>query len=168
MCASESIRILSTYYYYYESLFGKLLLVSDGANLNGIGLPNGKMKRQHELSWVNDIQPFKKPIAQLEAYFRGERKSFDLAVSLSGTSFQTSVWKALKKIPYGKTWSYREVAGYIGRPRASRAVGSANGLNPIPIIIPCHRVIGSNGSLAGFGGGVRLKKSLLDLEARNS
>ena len=124
MCASESIRILSTYYYYYESLVGKLLLVSDGANLNGIGLPHGKMKRQHELSWVNDIQPFKKPIAQLEAYFRGERKSFDLAVSLSGTSFQTSVWKALKKIPYGKTWSYREVAGYIGRPRASRERGS--------------------------------------------
>ena len=105
MCASESIRILSTYYYYYESLVGKLLLVSDGANLNGIGLPHGKMKRQHELSWVNDVQPFKKTIAQLEAYFRGERKSFDLAVSLSGTSFQTSVWKALKKIPYGKTWS---------------------------------------------------------------
>jgi methylated-DNA-[protein]-cysteine S-methyltransferase len=102
---------------------------------------------------------------QLEEYFAGKRKSFDIPLSPKGTAFQLEVWRALQEIPYGETRSYAEIAKVIGRPDAVRAVGAANGANPIPIIIPCHRVIGSNGSLTGFGGGIDVKRALLNLEA---
>ena len=105
-------------------------------------------------------------IRQLGEYFNGDRQEFDLPLAPSGTSFQREVWDALIKIPYGQTVSYAQLAGRIGRPAAVRAVGAANGQNPIPIVIPCHRVIGSNGSLVGFGGGLEMKKFLLRLEAR--
>jgi methylated-DNA-[protein]-cysteine S-methyltransferase len=102
---------------------------------------------------------------QLTAYFGGELKLFELPLTPEGTAFQRSVWDALLKIPYGQTRSYMQMAIVIGAPKAVRAVGAANGQNPIPIVIPCHRVIGSNGKLTGFGGGLPLKRQLLDLEA---
>ena len=101
---------------------------------------------------------------QMEEYFEGRRTRFDLKFKLSGTAFQLRTWNALCNIPYGETWSYGELARSIGRPKASRAVGGANGLNPIPVIIPCHRVVGSNGKLTGFGGGIKTKEYLLKLE----
>ncbi|HET7579136.1 MAG TPA: methylated-DNA--[protein]-cysteine S-methyltransferase [Bacillales bacterium] len=106
-----------------------------------------------------------KPIReQFEAYFNGERQDFDLPVALKGTPFQKQVWQALRGIPYGETRSYSEIARGIGRPKAVRAVGHANGANPIPIIFPCHRVIGKNKSLTGYAGGMDMKKQLLELE----
>ena len=102
---------------------------------------------------------------QLKAYFAGELRDFDLPLTLKGTPFQIRVWKALQEIPYGETRSYAEQACVVGAPDAVRAVGSANGRNPIPIVVPCHRVIGSNGKLTGFGGGLPLKRWLLDLES---
>jgi methylated-DNA-[protein]-cysteine S-methyltransferase len=103
---------------------------------------------------------------QLQEYFRGERQSFDLNLAPRGTEFQQAVWRALLRIPYGETRSYADIAREIGRPAAVRAVGAANGANPIPIVIPCHRVVGSNGSLTGFGGGIDTKRWLLAHEAR--
>ncbi|HEV2845377.1 MAG TPA: methylated-DNA--[protein]-cysteine S-methyltransferase [Thermoanaerobaculia bacterium] len=103
---------------------------------------------------------------QLEEYFAGERQEFDLELAPEGTPFERSVWEELKKIPFGETRSYGEVAQAIGRPGSARAVGRANGANPIPIVVPCHRVIGANGSLTGFGGGLEAKERLLELEGR--
>ena len=101
---------------------------------------------------------------QLEDYFAGERRDFDLPLSPHGTEFQCEVWLTLAHIPYGETWSYRDLAQRIGRPSATRAVGAANGRNPLPIVLPCHRVIGADGSLTGFGGGLPTKAFLLRLE----
>ena len=110
----------------------------------------------------------KKAAAQLSEYFEGRRKKFDLPLDVRGTDFQTAVWKALRKIPFGKTVSYGELAACIGKPRAYRAAGMANNRNPIVIIIPCHRVIGHDGSLTGYGGGLKTKQFLLDLEREHS
>ncbi|MEQ8954610.1 MAG: methylated-DNA--[protein]-cysteine S-methyltransferase [Gammaproteobacteria bacterium] len=156
---------MNTYYCYHKTPIGKLLLAGDGKRLSLLGFPSGSMARSHERSWVKDDGRFQKVISQLDAYFAGELQHFDLALAPEGTAFQQQVWDALREIPYGETWSYGELAGHIGRPKASRAVGAANGLNPIPIIIPCHRVIGSNGKLTGFGGGLDTKRFLLQLEA---
>jgi methylated-DNA-[protein]-cysteine S-methyltransferase len=109
--------------------------------------------------------PFKEVKYQLDAYFAGELQDFDLPLLPTGTRFQERVWQALAEIPYGETWSYGELARHIGKPKASRAVGAANGINPIPVIIPCHRVIGSSGKLTGFGGGLETKQYLLKLES---
>jgi methylated-DNA-[protein]-cysteine S-methyltransferase len=106
--------------------------------------------------------------AQLREYFAGKRREFDLPLAAEGTAFQRSVWRVLSKIPYGETWSYGDVARRIGQPTASRAVGAANGRNPIAIIVPCHRVIGASGALTGYGGGMPAKKWLLAHEARHS
>jgi methylated-DNA-[protein]-cysteine S-methyltransferase len=118
--------------------------------------PNGCEKRETPL--------IKKAAQQFDEYFDGKRKYFNLPLSLHGTAFQMKVWNALQKIPYGKTISYGELAAIIGNPKASRAVGMANNRNPIPIIIPCHRVIGHDGSLTGYAGGLDLKRELLELE----
>ncbi|MGA2737785.1 MAG: methylated-DNA--[protein]-cysteine S-methyltransferase [Bryobacteraceae bacterium] len=107
-------------------------------------------------------------IEQLRAYFAGELRDFTLTLDLQGTEFQRRVWRELQNIPYGETRSYSFVANTIGTPKAVRAVGSANGRNPIPIVVPCHRVIGAGGSLVGYGGGLPLKRFLLDLETRHS
>jgi methylated-DNA-[protein]-cysteine S-methyltransferase len=107
-------------------------------------------------------------IEQLRAYFAGELRDFELTLDMQGTGFQQRVWGELRNIPYGETRSYSFVANTIGAPKAVRAVGAANGRNPIPIVVPCHRVIGAGGSLVGYGGGLPLKQFLLDLEARHS
>jgi methylated-DNA-[protein]-cysteine S-methyltransferase len=113
---------------------------------------------------VEDAGPFREVVRQLKAYFDGQLKAFDLPLAPQGTEFQRQVWRALQTIPYGRTKSYGEIARRLGRPEASRAVGAANGQNPIPVIIPCHRVIGADGSLTGFGGGLPIKRKLLALE----
>lgn len=114
---------------------------------------------------LQDQEVTKEVARQLEAYFAGSRKSFDLPLAPKGTPFQNLAWQALREIPYGETRSYKEQAQAIGRPTAVRAIGSANNRNPIPIIIPCHRVIGANGALVGYAGGLVIKKTLLQLEA---
>jgi methylated-DNA-[protein]-cysteine S-methyltransferase len=114
--------------------------------------------------WERDNTAFSEAVEQLDAYFAGERREFDLELDLVGTDFQRRVWKALLTIPYGQTRSYGQIAEQIGSPGASRAVGLANGHNPIGIIVPCHRVIGANGSLTGYGGGLDRKRALLELE----
>ena len=157
---------MTTYYCYHDSPIGPILLAGDGDSLTLLGFPSGSMARRHEQDWVEDKKPFKDVIKQLDQYFKGEREEFDLPLAPMGTNFQQSVWQALTEIPYGETWSYGQLAKHIGRPKASRAVGAANGVNPIPIIVPCHRVIGSSGKLTGFGGGLETKAFLLDLESK--
>lgn len=155
---------MSKFYSYCPSPVGDLLLAGDGANLQIIGFPEGKARTRHEADWILDDEKFVHVKQQLAAYFAGERQEFNIALAPEGTQFQQSVWKALTTIPYGKTCSYGDIAHQIGKPKASRAVGAANGKNPIPIIIPCHRVIGSTGKLTGFGGGLEAKETLLGLE----
>jgi methylated-DNA-[protein]-cysteine S-methyltransferase len=116
--------------------------------------------------WVEDAARFEEARRQLDEYFAGHRAEFDLPLSPRGTAFQREVWAALQTIPYGEVRSYGQIAAQIGRPGASRAVGLANGRNPISVIVPCHRVIGASGALTGYGGGLPRKRLLLDLEAR--
>ena len=140
---------------------GLLLLEADDAGLVRIefGALKAAAKPPHSKT-VLDVA-----VEQLTQFFDGQRKTFDVKLALRGTPFQLDVWRELLRIPYGETRSYAQIAKTIGRPAAVRAVGAANGANPIPIIIPCHRVIGSNGSLTGFGGGIDVKRWLLDFEA---
>ncbi len=156
------------YYCYLNSPIGDLLLAGDDEGLSLIGFPQGKMRHDPEPDWIFNEKPFVAARQQLEEYFAGERKDFDLPLHLSGTDFQVQVLQELQRIPYGETTSYGDIAERIGRPKAMRAVGAANGRNPIPIIVPCHRVIGSSGDLTGFGGGLDTKEALLRLEAENS
>ena len=149
-----------------ESPLGPLLLAADEAGLREIRFVNGRHPAQPESSWIVDRAPLTETIRQLEAYFAGDLENFNLQLAPEGTPFQLDVWQRLCDIPYGKTISYGELAGRIGNPKASRAVGLANGSNPIPIVIPCHRVIGSNGKLTGYGGGLPIKEKLLALEKR--
>jgi len=156
------------YYCYFETPIGELLLAGEADALSMIGFPKGSMRRDPEADWIYNEEPLAVVRKQLHEYFSGERKVFDLQLALNGTEFQISVLKALQEIPYGETTSYGAIAKEIGRPKAVRAVGAANGRNPIPIIVPCHRVIGSSGDLTGFGGGLDTKAELLRLEAENS
>ena len=151
-------------YCWYESPIGKLLLAGDAQGLQWIGFPEGKGRVDPGSDWVENDAFFMETRRQLSAYFAGELKEFSLTLAPRGTEFQLTVLEALQCIPYGETRSYGELARDIGRPKASRAVGAANGRNPLPIVIPCHRVIGSNGTLTGFGGGLEVKQFLLDLE----
>ncbi|MGH8906869.1 MAG: methylated-DNA--[protein]-cysteine S-methyltransferase [Egibacteraceae bacterium] len=144
---------------------GELTLVSDGERLTGLYLPVSRSTPVLGQAWRSDPGPFQAAVEQLAAYFAGERTIFDLPVAPQGTAFQLQVWKALQEIPYGQTRSYGAIAERIGNPRAVRAVGLANGRNPIAIVIPCHRVIGANGSLTGYGGGLDRKRLLLRLES---
>ena len=155
------------YYCYHDSPIGSLLLAGDGDALEIVGFPRGAMRREPAQAWIFNEKPFAAVKAQLDEYFAGQRQVFDLPLKLRGTVFQLAVLEELKKIPYGETASYRDVAQRIGRPKAVRAVGAANGRNPIPIIVPCHRVIGAGGDLTGFGGGLDTKEALLRLEAEH-
>ena len=145
---------------------GPLLLSGDGECLRGISFQGGARPVQPAPDWRRSKETFRKVIGDLEAYFAGELTVFHLALAPRGTPFQMEVWSHLQTIPYGETTTYAEIARRLGRPAAHRAVGAANGRNPIPIIIPCHRVVGTDGSLTGFGGGLAIKRSLLMLEAR--
>lgn len=149
-----------------ESPIGPLLLAADEAGLREIRFVNGRHPAQPESLWKEDQAPLRETILQLGAYFAGELENFNLPLAPEGTPFQLEVWRRLCDIPYGETISYGELASRIGNPKACRAVGHANGSNPIPIVIPCHRVIGSNGKLTGFGGGLPIKEKLLALERR--
>lgn len=150
----------------HDSPVGALTLKSDGAKLVSIWFEKDKRdaSRPGQASGVRDAI-LDQTRRELDEYFAGKRKTFDVAFApAEGTGFQRSVWKALTKIPFGQTVSYGYIAKAIGMPSAVRAVGAANGANPIPIIVPCHRVIGANGSLTGFGGGLDRKRYLLGLE----
>jgi methylated-DNA-[protein]-cysteine S-methyltransferase len=134
--------------------------------LTQVWLPTGRDRRDPDVDWIEASAPFAEPVRQLEAYFAGALRRFDLRLAPAGTPFQRTVWRALLDIPYGETISYGELARRIARPAAMRAVGAANGQNPLAIVIPCHRVIGSDGRLVGYGGGLPAKVALLELEAR--
>ena len=153
--------MLDVVYTYLESPIGPLLLAGDGVRLAKVGFPNGKGRVAPHEDWRRDDSQFVEARAQLAAYFAGELRDFDLDLTPVGTPFQLAVWQALADIPFGVTISYGELASRLGRPSASRAVGAANGANPIPIIVPCHRVIGASGALTGFGGGIDTKRWLL-------
>ncbi len=142
------------------------MLAGDDSGLREINFVHGRHPASPDPLWKQDRGAFGDVIAQLEAYFAGKLEEFDVPLAPEGTPFQQKVWKHLCDIPFGETISYGELARRIGNPNASRAVGLANGTNPIPIIIPCHRVIGSNGKLTGYGGGLPIKEKLLALEKR--
>ena len=148
-----------------DSPIGELLLVGGDDALCGLFMQAGPRPRRLEPSWRRDDRAFDAVRTQLGEYFAGERTRFDLPLAPVGTPFQREVWSALCEIPYGTTVGYGELAARIGRPRAFRAVGLANGRNPIAVVVPCHRVVGADGSLTGFGGGMERKRRLLDLEA---
>ncbi|MFE6688643.1 methylated-DNA--[protein]-cysteine S-methyltransferase [Streptomyces sp. NPDC057743] len=147
---------------------GPLTLVADGTALSGLYMTDQRHRPPQETFGTQadpTEPPFAEAIAQLRAYFRGELTTFDLPLALHGTPFQRRVWEALCTIPYGRTVSYGQLAERLGNPTASRAVGLANGRNPIGIVVPCHRVVGANGSLTGYGGGLDRKRRLLTFES---
>jgi len=153
-------------YGYLDSPVGPLLVAGDADRLHLIAFPGEGRAKEPPPEWRREDSLFAEAFGQLEAYFAGELTRFNLPLRLAGTAFQNRVWSALCDIPFGETISYGELASRIGKPTASRAVGGANGANPLPIVVPCHRVIGSDRSLTGFGGGVETKRFLLDHEQR--
>ncbi|MCW8193455.1 methylated-DNA--[protein]-cysteine S-methyltransferase [Proteobacteria bacterium 005FR1] len=155
-----------SYYAIMESPIDSLLLISDGECLTALHTDAEDKVSGLAKDCRRDSGPFREAIEQLSEYFAGERQSFTLRLRASGTHFQKSVWKALTEIPFGVTASYRDIAEKIGSPKAVRAVGLANGRNPIGIIVPCHRVIGANGKLTGYAGGLPRKRWLLSHEAQ--
>jgi methylated-DNA-[protein]-cysteine S-methyltransferase len=167
MVVGENVRPrvnLPMRYRTIESPIGPLLLAADDQGVRFLLFSSGRHTAGPKPEWEPDGGSLKGVAAQLTSYFAGKRRAFDIPLAPEGTPFQQQVWRALCDIPYGTTTSYAELARRIGNPKAVRAVGLANGSNPISIIIPCHRVIGSNGSLTGYGGGLPIKKALLDLE----
>ncbi|MCB1317389.1 MAG: methylated-DNA--[protein]-cysteine S-methyltransferase [Leptospiraceae bacterium] len=159
---------MKTYYAKIAVPIGELLIVSDGTHIIRINMDNQKYAADIQDNWeLNAELPIiARAIAQFQSYFAGELKTFDLSLNTEGTAFQQRVWRALATIPFGHTVSYGELARRIGNPGASRAVGLANGKNPIAIVLPCHRVVGANGSLTGYGGGLQRKQWLLDMERK--
>jgi methylated-DNA-[protein]-cysteine S-methyltransferase len=159
-----------------DSPVGPLYLFASAQGLVALTLPNdskeaveGRLRKRYgsagqEPSFVDDVDALARPLAQLAEYFAGTRRAFELALDHGGTPFQSAIWDELARIPYGETRTYADLARAIGRPAATRAVGAANGSNPLPIVLPCHRVIGSNGTLTGYGGGLGLKERLLAWE----
>jgi methylated-DNA-[protein]-cysteine S-methyltransferase len=156
--------LIQSYYCYYTSPVGKLLLAGDELGLSRIQFESDNQPASPESNWQKNSIQFQQTIIQLDQYFNKSRKTFNLKLNPKGTDFQQQVWSELQNIEYGQTNSYLDIAEKIGNPKASRAVGMANNKNPIPIIIPCHRVIGKNGSLVGFAGGLSVKQKLLELE----
>jgi len=155
----------TTHYTDLRTPIGRLRLIDEDGALAGIYFEDhrgGMPEVQPE--WVEDAAPFAEVVRQLEQYFAGTRETFELDLVLDGTSFQQCVWSALREIPYGERVSYGELAKRVGSPGAARAVGRANALNPISIVVPCHRVVGADGSLTGYAGGEEIKQRLLALE----
>jgi len=155
-----------TYYSYVDCPLGRLMVQGDGHFLTGLYLPDHKGWRGPDRSWQQSDAPFAIVRKQLAEYFAGARQRFDVPLKLAGTPFQQRVWQELVRIPFGATINYSQLAERIGSPAASRAVGHANGRNPISIIVPCHRVIGAKGSLTGYAGGIDKKQWLLTWEGR--
>ncbi|KEZ75854.1 methylated-DNA--[protein]-cysteine S-methyltransferase [Salinisphaera hydrothermalis] len=155
---------MPTYVAYMPSPLGPLRLVGDGTVLFSVTMTEQRHAATGNAGWHRDDSAFEAARQQLDEYFAGQRQTFDLALAPNGTAFQQRVWAALADIPFGHTENYGELARRIGSPRAARAVGLANGRNPIPIIVPCHRVIGADGSLTGYGGGIERKRWLLQHE----
>ncbi len=153
----------NTHFTIIDTPIGKLRLVSDGSALLRV-----EFQGQHGKDGVESEDPvLAQACLQLEEYFAGRRQHFDLPLGADGTAFQQAVWSSLRGIPYGELRSYRDIAQALGKPKAVRAVGAANGRNPLPIVVPCHRVVGSNGKLTGFAGGLDCKRRLLALEGVN-
>ena len=152
------------YYHIVESPIGPILLAGDEEGLKYVNFLKGKTKIEVPDGWVENEDFFSEISRQLEAYFAGKLKSFEVKLAPEGTEFQKSVWRALCEIPYGETRTYKDIAIYIGNLKAYRAVGLANNRNPISIIVPCHRVIGTNGKLTGYASGLDVKEFLLRLE----
>lgn len=157
---------MTTYVHHHDSPLGLLTLLSDGQAVTGLYMPSPKGPPAVPVDAVADAGPFDNLTTQLDEYFAGTRTAFDVGLRAAGTPFQKRVWGALVEIPYGETCSYRDIAEAIDAPKAVRAVGLANGRNPISVVVPCHRVVGANGSLTGYGGGLANKRLLLDLERR--
>jgi methylated-DNA-[protein]-cysteine S-methyltransferase len=157
---------MTTYFATLDSPVGELLLMSNGEALVGLHMELQRYPVQRDPSWRRDDRALQPVRRQLEAYFAGELTDFDVPLAAAGTPFQRRVWEELRRIPYGETWSYGELARRLGDPKACRAVGLANGRNPIGIVVPCHRVIGANGALTGYGGGIERKRWLLAHELR--
>ena len=154
-------------YAYLDTPIGTLLIAGDEEAVRRIDFPKDGRASTPEPGWRESSKGVVgQAVKQLREYFAGKRADFDLPLAPEGTEFQQSVWRNLQEIPYGETISYGELAKRVGNPKASRAVGAANGRNPIPIVIPCHRVIGASGKLTGFGGGLPTKEALLALEER--
>ena len=147
-----------------ESPIGPLLVAGDEAGLRRIQFPRNGKAQPPEEGWLRDGRPFRELARQLGEYFAGKRRTFELTLAPEGTPFQLATWRALTEIPYGSTTSYGELARRLGRPGASRAVGAANGKNPLPIVVPCHRVLHSGGGIGGYTGGLERKRLLLDVE----
>jgi methylated-DNA-[protein]-cysteine S-methyltransferase len=155
------------YYSYLTSPLGTLLIAGDSAGLRQINFQHSPPQDRPAPDWYEDRQPLDAALTQLEAYFAGTLRQFTLALAPQGTPFQQAVWCALQNIPYGETTSYGALARQLGKPQAARAVGAANGQNPLAIVIPCHRVISSTGKLIGYAGGLHIKQALLAFERRN-
>lgn len=153
------------FYTLEDSPIGQLLLLGDGRALHGLYMQDAPRPKAIAPGWELASTSFADVRAQLREYFAGERSAFDLELVMDGSPFEGRVWRALRDIPYGATVSYGELARQIGQPSAARAVGLANGRNPISVIVPCHRVIGANGTLTGYGGGLERKRMLLELES---
>jgi methylated-DNA-[protein]-cysteine S-methyltransferase len=157
-------------YCYLDTPIGTLLVAGDEQGVHRITFPLKEKPGEAappEEGWTESARgPLQEAVRQLKEYFAGRRTEFDLPLAPEGTGFQKSVWRLLRDIPYGETISYGELARRLGNPKASRAVGAANGSNPLPIVVPCHRVIGANGKMTGFGGGIPVKEALLALESK--
>lgn len=147
-------------YFIYETRVGKITIINENDCVTGV------LFGERPLGEMKETPLIRKTYGQLCEYFDGKRKVFDIPLNIKGTDFQKKVWHALTTIPYGKTWSYKELAVAIGNEKACRAVGMANNKNPIAIIVPCHRVVGANGKLVGYNGGLPIKKLLLDFESK--
>jgi len=158
------IMKLQTKFTLMPSPIGDILLARNENGISHIHFQAGDSQLSPASDWQRADTDFEDLVTQLNAYFAGELQAFNLPLAPDGTPFQQTVWQQLQTIPYGKTATYGELAAEIGKPKASRAVGAANGRNPLPIIIPCHRVIGANGKLTGFSGGLHIKEALLALE----
>ncbi len=156
----------TTLYWTIESPVGELLLAGDGDQLQRLHMLGAAWPAAIGADCERTEEPFAEICEQLDRYFAGERREFDLALAPRGSGFDRRVWDALREIPYGETTSYGELARQIGYPDRARAVGAANARNPIAIVIPCHRVIGADGSLTGYAGGIERKRRLLELEHR--
>lgn len=158
---------MATYYTHIDSLLGKLLLVSDGKHLTGLYMEGQQYEVTPADDWIQDdsLPVLVKAKQQLAEYFSGDRKAFDISLMFAGSQFQKQTWSLLNEIPYGTTATYGALAHQLGDPEAARTVGHTIGMNPISVIIPCHRVVSSTGKLTGYNGGLERKRLLLDLEA---